>query len=363
MWQNKAECVRLCKQFFKAKSEHTERRKFLYIRTHVYIKELLLDIWTLFRHTEMDNNEKKLALFTESEAKYNGRTRFFYKNGVKTWYDTLIVSDHIFNPYKVELSTSPYSKHPYHSGDMVETDKGLVFVRRFNDWELKSQKTDFAPSQESVERSARRARAKLFELAICNPDLDVFATLTIDPQYAMRTDYAKLIKQLKDWLNNRVRRKGLKYIIVPEFHKKGGIHLHALINRALELKDSDTVICPGYNKPVKRATARKKGHDPDTLQRVYNIPEWEFGFTTAMIVTDRPDQSDHIAACGYVSKYITKESEKIGGRWYLSGGKLERLQSEYFNSEMQSNTNDPDLNERSFELFNRIYYKAKPKKL
>lgn len=316
----------------------------------------------------MNNNEKKLGLLTEEEAKFNGRTRFFYKNGVKTWYDTLIVSEHIFNPYKVEKSTSTYASHPYHSGEMVETDKGLVFVRRFNDWEIREQRERekrkaIKPSNENLERSARRARAKLFEFAICNPDLDIFATLTIDPQHAMRTDYDELMKQLKDWLNNRVRRKGFKYIIVPEFHKKGGIHLHALMNKALPLVDSGTVICPGYNKPVKRETAKRKGYDPDTLQKVYNVPEWKFGYSTAMLVTDRPDQTDHIAACGYVSKYITKENQKIGGRWYLSGGKLERLQAEYYNVEMQSLTNDPDLNERSFELFNRKYYRAKPTKL
>ena len=52
---------------------------------------------------------------------------------------------------------------------------------------------------------------------------------------------------------------------------------------------------------------------------VYNLPGWDFGFTTALEL-----YGDRRAAVGYVVKYITKAERKIGGRWYYSGGNLRR---------------------------------------
>ena len=34
----------------------------------------------------------------------------------------------------------------------------------------------------------------------------------------------------------------------------------------------------------------------------------------------------------YIGKYITKGDKKIGGRWYYSGGKLEKPVYKYFNT-------------------------------
>ena len=59
-------------------------------------------------------------------------------------------------------------------------------------------------------------------------------------------------------------------------------------------------------------------------QVVYNLPSWSLGFSTAIRL-----YGDYRAAVGYVLKYITKAPDKIGGRWYYSGGALERPDASY----------------------------------
>ena len=299
---------------------------------------------------------------------FNARTRYYIdEHGNEKWYDTLIANQPLFNPDKVELSHKSYSKKlpklqgHYECPDGVVTSADVVFVPD----PIPETVTDMptGDNSENIERSARRARQKLFELAVCNPDMDVFVTLTIDPKHSMKTSYEDLVHTLKDWLSNRVKRFGLKYVLVPEVHKDGTYHLHGLFNRALSIVDSGTVLVPTYSKPIKRETARRNKIPPELWQTVYNLPDWSFGFTTAMIVTDRPNTDDHIAACAYVSKYITKGQEKIGGRWYLSGGRLQRLKEIYYNATLQTPDPNNDFKESEFQICNTKFYKAKPNKL
>ena len=148
---------------------------------------------------------------------------------------------------------------------------------------------------ESQRRAVRRCR----DIGTCNPDLDIFVTLTLDREKIDRYDYAQIIRVLNVWLDNRVRRNGLKYLIVPELHKDGAIHFHGLFNDVLD-----------------RRPAGVKHHG----KWVYNLPDWTLGFTTAQRVTG-PDCSRKVAE--YVLKYITKSAGKIGGRFYLHGGRLD----------------------------------------
>ena len=142
---------------------------------------------------------------------------------------------------------------------------------------------------------------KLFDYVRCNWDFDCMFTMTFDKTVIDRTSYDEIIKQVGQWLSNRVRRNGLKYIAVPEFHSDGtAIHLHGVCNfEALETKYS-------------RVRQGGKG--------VYNITDFPYGFTAVKKFGD--DEKDRHAVAVYVSKYITKTSVKVGGRYYLHGGKL-----------------------------------------
>lgn len=152
------------------------------------------------------------------------------------------------------------------------------------------------PKPENIERAMRRARAAVRQLALAN-EFEWFVTLTLDPAKIDRYDPVEVVKKMGQWADNRVRRKGLKYILVPEHHKDGAIHFHGFFNGALRAEDS--------------GLRDKNG------RQVFNLPDWTLGFTRAVKL-----YGDYHAAVGYTCKYIGKGTGKIGGRWYYSGGDL-----------------------------------------
>ena len=159
------------------------------------------------------------------------------------------------------------------------------------------------PVAEDRERSMRRARAKLRRLALAN-EFRWFVTLTLNPELVDSMDGAAVVKKLNAWCSNMVQRRGLRYILVPERHKKGGIHFHGFFNDCVEVVDS--------------------GHTDRQGHRVYNLPQWSLGFTTAIELYD-----EYTWAVGYVCKYVGKQGEKPAGRWYYSGGDLREPEVTY----------------------------------
>lgn len=178
---------------------------------------------------------------------------------------------------------------------------------------------DQAEAKGDTMRARRRARTNVRDLARCN-GFSYFVTLTLDASKVDRYDIKAITKKLNTWLDNRVRRNGLKYILIPEYHKDRAIHFHGFFNDAVPADDSGTIIPPGGGKPRKPRSKRQRaewleggGHI------VYNLPAWDYGFTSAIEL-----YGDYNAAISYVCKYISKSDEKVGGRWYYSGGDLER---------------------------------------
>lgn len=123
-----------------------------------------------------------------------------------------------------------------------------------------SHKRDTQPDPANVQRAARRARARLRELALCN-DFQVFVTLTLDKREIDRYDPAQVVRKMSTWCDNHVRRDGLRYILVPEHHKDGAIHFHGFMGwdspetAGKWCRDSGTVSLPGRKKPVKVRSA------------------------------------------------------------------------------------------------------------
>lgn len=167
----------------------------------------------------------------------------------------------------------------------------------------KHERKSSDPQGEDLERSMRRARSKLRRLALAN-EFRWFVTLTIDPQKCDSYDGAAVVKKLSAWCSNMVQRHGLRYILVPERHKSGRIHFHGFFNDCLEVVDS--------------------GHTDSQGHKIFNLPQWFLGFTTAIELYD-----DYIKAVGYVCKYVGKQGEKPAGRWYYSGGDLSEPTTTY----------------------------------
>lgn len=174
-------------------------------------------------------------------------------------------------------------------------------------WEVcDAQKAKVAPAPreagkcsegENALRSMRRARAKLRQLALSN-NFQYFVTLTLDKEKINRYEPKEILCKLNSWLDNMVRRHGLRYILVPEQHKDGAWHFHGFFaGDGLKVVDSG-----------KRWNGRV----------IYNLPQWPLGFTTAEEL-----YGDYAHAVAYVCKYIGKQQgQRPMGRWYYSGGAL-----------------------------------------
>ena len=189
----------------------------------------------------------------------------------------------------------------------------------------------------STERAARRAAAKVRDLALCN-DFAWFVTLTLDADKVDRYDVREITRKLNNWLDNQVRRFGLKYVLVPERHKDGALHFHGFVIDGPGFVPSGTWSVPGHKKPIKpRSEAqRREWAARDDCHEVFNWLRWPLGYSTAIRL-----YGSYQSAVAYVCKYVRKQTEggKIGGRWYYSGGDLRRPEVELLDfglAELQS---------------------------
>lgn len=172
-------------------------------------------------------------------------------------------------------------------------------------------------------RAIRRARQNAYDLLMCNPSLDAFVTLTFDPATVDSFSYPDAYDYLRPWLSNRVQRRGLAYVLVPELHPTSGrIHFHALMNGDA-LGDLPRAFDPHTGKPIFH-----KG------RAVYNVAEWHAGFSTLMRVQKLAGKPDTTAAVSrYMFKYMGKNlGATIGGRYFLHGGRLQKPRYTYIDN-------------------------------
>lgn len=254
----------------------------------------------------------------------------------------------LFSVKKNDIYCSAIRKiYPDGTSSLLVADRACF---RVPGWEArdneKAARDDLGPAgpnraAENQERARRRARAAVAEIVRANPDMEYFVTLTLDKSKVDRYDYSEQQKVMRAWLSNRVQRCGLKYVVVPEFHGDGAIHYHGVFNDVLALKDSGTLSVAGGAPRRPRGAAERRKMLEDGAQVVYNLPEWKLGFSTVIQF-----YGERGRAVSYVCKYIGKNSEKIGGRYYLSGGPLQRADREYINANFDDFADDC----RSFEI-------------
>lgn len=150
---------------------------------------------------------------------------------------------------------------------------------------------------ESSESSIRRTRTTLEDLCICN-NFDLFCTFTFDPKRYQSKKVLYCRKYMTTWLHNVKFRssRALEYLVVPELHKSGAVHFHALLR--------------GYNGKLKDSKHCQNG------RKVYNLPNWHFGFSTAVKIDNQE------AVSRYIRKYITKDMLLLPGkkRYFCSQG-------------------------------------------
>lgn len=245
---------------------------------------------------------------TSHEGLFTGRVKLYSnREGGEDEAQILICDKPIFNPSRLEKRKPSQSALAALSEGAALQDEEFLCQFALTPLEF-MRPSEAERSAANFERSCRRAKARLYDIVMCTHSFKYFVTLTISPETADRTDYNEIIKKLNTWLDNKVRRNGLCYALVPEFHADGkSIHFHGFFNSALELVDSD--------------------HRTKDGKIVYNIPSFKFGHNTAIEIT-----GEYIAACRYILKYVGKSGARVGARFYLSGGALGAPRYEYFNA-------------------------------
>lgn len=144
--------------------------------------------------------------------------------------------------------------------------------------------------------NAKRSRRRMLEYAFHN-DWMYFITMTFDArkleQRGIKSRFdVIIIQRVREWLNNRRRVYGpaFKYLMVPELHKNGAIHLHMLV---MGLPESQLV-------PALYSDGRRRVDASGRVQNRWVDASAVWGFTDGSAV----DSVESVSK--YVSKYISK---------------------------------------------------------
>lgn len=241
---------------------------------------------------------------------YNKKT-YIYPQGTREIFSNTWTF-HVSCPHKKKTLEENH-KNPY-----MEFMKSLWFLPA-------PEKSEWEKRKESDKRAVR----KIEDIILLNPDMRNFVTLTFDLNKVQSNDRELVANVFTQWLKNQTYRKGLKYVFVPEYHEKDNkIHFHGVINDALTFVDSGTRKVNGFHKPVRLSKIirwLKAGRisEADIGSVVYNVAEWQYGFSTAAQV-----EKSIKNVVLYVTKYITKDvmgKNKIFGKRYWSSRNVETL--------------------------------------
>lgn len=172
--------------------------------------------------------------------------------------------------------------------------------------------------QDYLQKSINRTKTKISDYVLCN-NFSHFATFTFDPRNPKvkseenRHDFQKMSSLLKNWLKteqlNHFRRHGRKflYLIVPERHKNGAWHFHAL------LEGYQNEIEGFYTRKNKYITVAELKKTKKDKNRKF-IVRYKLGRSEIAPIKDKTKMSS------YIKKYITKEliQDKNAKRYWAS---------------------------------------------
>ncbi len=118
-------------------------------------------------------------------------------------------------------------------------------------------------------------------------DFHWFVTLTFNPEKVDSFDYETAKTTLLKWCRKmRDRHEKFDYLMIPELHKSGAVHFHGLLGDIPNcFKEAAN---PKNGKPIIR-------HG----RQVYNLTEWEYGFSDCEEIESRE------RAASYITKYVT----------------------------------------------------------
>lgn len=116
--------------------------------------------------------------------------------------------------------------------DVVKEYHDMIQIVIYHDSYFLPAKKGFKKEQKNnrkldvTHRSIQRSKVAIKDIIISN-DWDFWCTFTFSPKKVDRYNFDMCARKMHLWLH---RQKGLRYIVVPEHHKDGAIHFHALIS-------------------------------------------------------------------------------------------------------------------------------------
>ena len=147
-------------------------------------------------------------------------------------------------------------------------------------------------AERSQVESRKRAKDTFYGYALCN-DWLYFCTFTIAKNdYDSSDDATKVYWKV---FRQRLQRKfaDIKILGVPERHKSGNIHFHALLGDCDLEHILVVAISPKTNQPIFQ-----------NGRQVYNLPLWSKGFSTVVKIDENKERT-----VNYMIGYITKQDE------------------------------------------------------
>lgn len=154
-----------------------------------------------------------------------------------------------------------------------------------------------------LENNLSRAKAKVRELAWCNPWV-YWCTFTLNPakfdRYNLKAYKIAMGEFFHNFNRNRPADKKVKYLLVPEMHEDGAWHMHGFM---LGLSDEDLYVnANGYLS--------------------WKAYEEKFGFISMSKIKDLDKASS------YILKYMTKDSSRnvsaLGEHLYMASKGLQK---------------------------------------
>lgn len=155
----------------------------------------------------------------------------------------------------------------------------------------------------------KRAIQAVYNIAKSN-EFQYFVTFTFNPEVVNSFDYDSCVSAVRSWMDYN-RKRGLMWLIVPEQHKSGRYHFHALVSGNLKLVHA-------VNQHTGLPMYDKSGRS------IYNVGDYKWGYTTATLIGDAQQTAS------YIAKYLAKDITVPKGRkrYWASYG-LKRPEEEF----------------------------------
>lgn len=193
----------------------------------------------------------------------------------------------------------------------------LVYVKKPNYDELIEIDKKNKIEKDKLEHSISRSKTIINEYALCN-QWQYFVTITINKEKMDRYDVQAYRKKLSSFINhyNRDNNCKLKYLLIPELHSDGAIHMHGLFSDVPEFDLELFTLEHNIPKKLKKLILAGRVF--------YNwLPYAEkFGWVTFEKI------QSNVAISFYILKYVTKKPaiEELGKHLYFCSHGLSKAQ-------------------------------------